>query len=309
MMNQKKSSSWVSHWDHFWMNPCDLRMLAVVRRLYALLLVINLVFLWLDRLLFFNHESTLGASFLSPQLDMSSVRMWASDTPTMTSLSLGILMVSSVCLLIELWPRLAAATVFVLLANLQYSNQLILDGEDIVFRLFAFFLIFVPPRSDLELHQNEKSKHLFPIWPLRLFQLQMCLIFLCSAFQKTTGAAWVDGTAIYYVLRLDDLTGFHLPSFFTESLLLIQCATWSVVLFELSIPVLIWWQPARNWCLLLLVVFHLSTDIAMNLFLFHWIMLVGWLSFLPVECLDRLQIFPSASSQRTSKERWYRFIH
>jgi hypothetical protein len=34
---------------------------------------------------------------------------------------------------------------------------------------------------------------------------------------------------------------------------------------------------------MLAAAFHLATDYTMNLFLFHWIMLVGLLSFIPSE--------------------------
>jgi len=49
-------------------------------------------------------------------------------------------------------------------------------------------------------------------WGLRLFQLQMAVIYLSSAIEKTSGVDWREGTALYYVARLDDSFGkFPVP--------------------------------------------------------------------------------------------------
>jgi hypothetical protein len=38
------------------------------------------------------------------------------------------------------------------------------------------------------------------IWPLRLIQIQIVLIYLCSGYAKIHGRDWVDGTAVARVL-------------------------------------------------------------------------------------------------------------
>jgi hypothetical protein len=161
---------------------------------------------------------------------------------------------------------------------LQHANILLIDGEDVIFRLFAFFLVFVPPW-----HQLRTLQPLLPAWPLRLFQLELCLIYACAATQKTNGPEWLEGTALYFPLRLDDFSRFALPAPISESFVGTAIVTWAVVLFEFLVPVLIWWPKTRRWCLLGAFVFHAATDYAMNLHLFHWIMLVGFLSFVRYE--------------------------
>ena len=104
---------------------------------------------------------------------------------------------------------------------------------------------------------------------------------LFSGLEKCQGAAWREGTALYYVSRLDDLFyRFPVPEFIFESLFLVAIATWAAVLLELSIPVLVWFGKTRRFALCLAVLFHLSLDYMMNLNLFEWLMLVGWSSFI-----------------------------
>src|SRR6185436_19991165 len=104
---------------------------------------------------------------------------------------------------------------------------------------------------------------------------------------KVVGEPWRDGTALYYVARIDDLWGrFPVPHYFFDTPWTVRAMTWSVLYVELAIPFLIWIPQARRFSLLVLLAFHLSNEWAMHLFLFHWIMLCGWLSFLKREDFD-----------------------
>ena len=76
--------------------------------------------------------------------------------------------------------------------------------------------------------------------------------------------------------------------------------TWSVLIVELAVPVLIWFRETRRLCLLLLLVFHLGNEWTMHLFLFHWIMLCGWLSFVTN---DDLRWFGVRDSQGSAAPR------
>ena len=59
--------------------------------------------------------------------------------------------------------------------------------------------------------------------------------------------------------------------------------TWSVVAAEFSIPILIWFKETRRPCLLVLLIFHLANEWTMNLFLFHPLMVCGWIAFVTPE--------------------------
>ena len=86
-----------------------------------------------------------------------------------------------------------------------------------------------------------------------------------------------------------DLFGrFPVPHYLFDTPWTVRAMTWSVLYVELVIPFLIWIPKARRFSLLVLLAFHLSNEWAMHLFLFHWIMLCGWMSFLTTQDLDAL---------------------
>jgi hypothetical protein len=115
-------------------------------------------------------------------------------------------------------------------------------------------------------------------------QIEMTAMFLSAALMKLAGANWLNGTAMYYVSRLDDFFGrFPVPVWLFDSPSAVALMTWSVIAAEFFIPILIWFGETRRPCLLLLIAFHLANEWTMNLFLFHWLMLCGWMSFVTAD--------------------------
>jgi vitamin K-dependent gamma-carboxylase-like protein len=126
---------------------------------------------------------------------------------------------------------------------------------------------------------------------------------------KLAGDEWIDGTALYYVSRLDDFFGrFPIPAWLFDTPWVVAPMTWGVLIVELAVPMLIWFKETRRWCLLATVLFHLANEWTMHLFLFHWIMLVGWLSFLTTDDLTWVTrgCRPGGKQQRQPAEKQQR---
>lgn len=280
--------------DRFFMAPGDLRILNLIRPLFGVLTFINVFVVWWDRHMFFGPESAISREYYDFTTandggwSIFHILPWSVASVDYYFL---VLMAALVFLILGVWPRLAALVVFVLFTGLLHGNALIFDGEDTVFRLFAFFMIFVPGPKSLRETAPEKSAETanpWPVWPLRMFQLQMCLIFYCCALQKMRGEVWTDGTAVYYIFRLYDFYRIPMPEFLTENLAILKLLSWSVIALELSVPFLVWFKETRLPALVATILFHLALEASMSLFLFHWIMIVGWLSFVSVDELKRL---------------------
>jgi hypothetical protein len=104
---------------------------------------------------------------------------------------------------------------------------------------------------------------------------------------KFSGKDWLDGTAMYYVVHIDD----HFGKLFSPDLLFgymgsLKFLTYKTLLLETLAPITLWFDRTRNATLIVLFLFHLGIDISMNLEMFHWIMIVGWLSFLAQPLLE-----------------------
>jgi hypothetical protein len=215
-----------------------------------------------------------------------SLFFWLPSSPWFVQVCLAVLLTNAVLLLLGIFSRFQAAMVFFWLVSFQHRNPLILDGEDTVFRLFAFFLIFLPLDGCWSLSarwlgaQTSSCGISSGAWAIRLFQIEMCLIYWSAAWSKLSSASWQDGSALYYVYQIGDLYGrFPLPDWITTSESAIRFGSWSVILVEAAIPFLLLFRPTRKFGLLTAFSLHLAIEYAMNLFLFQWVMMAGLLSF------------------------------
>lgn len=198
----------------------------------------------------------------------------------------GIIMIQTVLLGLGVLPRLQMTSVFFWIVMIRHIDNIIWNAEDTVIRIVTFLMIFWP-LDRVTIYDkfgrtpNTTTKS-WPMWPFRLVQIEMCLIFLSTVTSKFQGDDWTDGTALWYVVHQKDtyglflnpdcIFGYHGP---------LKVLTYATLALESIAPIMIWYS--RRSCLVslfLVVGFHLSLDLTMNLNAFHWIMLIGWMSFL-----------------------------
>jgi hypothetical protein len=299
-------------WNHFFHAPQDTRVCAAVRIGMSLVLLVNLAVLYPDLTTFLTDDGILSTD-MARQIGRPyawSILFWLPSTPQVVETCFWIYVAHTLLLLIGCLSRINAAAALVWFLSFQYRNSQILDGEDTVMRLVLFYLVMMPCGANwsvdalvtrwLVSKRTGKppgaANHLRPAWGLRLLQIQMAVIFLTAALYKIANEQWFYGTAMYYVARLDDYFGkYPVPDWLFDSPRAVAIITWAVVAGELLIPVFIWFRETRRICLLLAVLFHLGNEWTMHLFLFHWVMLVGWLSFVRPEDFAWLKILRTAS--------------
>jgi hypothetical protein len=273
-------------WNALFFAPRDPRLASVLRIGYGVLLLINLAVLAPDVPLWFTESGlvpgALGRALINEHAP--TVLDWIA-APWWPWLCFGVLAAAAVLLTLGWHSRIQAIVVLVGLTWLQDRNYAIVDGEDTLFRLFAFYLALCPSGWAFSLDARRRKRAGIAVepptpWGLRLFQIQMSVLYLSSAIEKSLGTDWTAGTALYYVARLDDAFGkFPLPGALFETPWLFHLMTWSVLALEWLLPVLLWLTRTRRAAIALAIVFHLAIDYTMNLFLFHWLMILGILSF------------------------------
>jgi len=281
-------------WHEFFHAPRDTRVCAIVRIAFAALVLVHWAVLYPDLELWYGENGVLPAAVARE--DAGPLRwslLWhLPETSATLQACFWIAVGNTVLLGVGLLPRLNAACVLVWLISFQNRNRFILDGEDATMRLLALYLMLMPCGASWSANslllrwwkgtqESQTERHVKPAWGLRLLQIQMAVIFLAAGLTKIGDDAWLDGTAMYYVARLDDYFGrLPTPAWLFDQPWSVAVATWSVVLGELLVPVCIWFRQTRRFALAAAVLFHLANEWTMHLFLFHWLMLVGWLSFL-----------------------------
>jgi hypothetical protein len=154
-------------------------------------------------------------------------------------------------------------------------------------QVLAFYMLFMPSGLAASVDRWLKEPRGvwdFParaIWPLRLVQVQVSILYIAAVWAKVRGVTWNDGTAVSYAFRIEDISRFPVPDFVTDSLVLVNLLTFGTLAIELSIGMLVWNRVLRPWVLLLGVGLHLGIDYAVRVGFFSYAVLVAYVAFVP----------------------------
>ena len=272
-------------WNAFFHAPMPTRTCGVLRIGFGLLVFVGFAVLYPDVDRWFGPDGVLTFAASRAIIDPDTVTIFQLFPQSSLAVHVlyGLLLVQSLCLIVGFYGRAQAACLFVLVTSFQHRNLAMFDAEDHLLRLGCFFLIFMPVDDAFSvrswLRRERPARRHGPIWPLRILQIEMTLIYLSSGLLKLAGEDWRSGAAIYYAVQVDLFKRFPLPAFLTHDPTLIHLATWSIPLLELTLVPGLWWRRTRALALTAAVAMHLAIEYSLNLFLFEWTMIVGLLSF------------------------------
>lgn len=293
-------------WERLFYGKADVdgRVLALLRSGFAALVLVHVVALFPYAGMLWSEEGVLPLSELRaiaqgrPPTLLAALRAW-DLAPYVAFALLG---VHALLLLVGYRTRLQAVMVLVWLASFQNRNPLVTNGQDALLRIITFFMVLLPLGSAWSLDARRLGERRVTserLWPLRLLELQVSFVMLAAGLWKALGTDWTDGTALYYVTKLEGFWGnFPVTTALTESPRALALMTYLTLGLELSLPVAIWVPALRRASLVLALGFHLALAYAMNLFLFPWIMILGWCAFLRASDLELVARVVSRSSAR-----------
>lgn len=275
--------------DSFFDHPTDRRIVSVARIALGVLMLLNVSLLIIDAEMWFGPEGLLPYEISKKVLDPDAWSAFGlfSSPRTAYIVILSTQVLASISLAAGFFPRISALICLIGWTSINHRIIFLFDGEDVVFRLFCFF--FILGRSDYvysvhswwrRRNKLEPAAIFGPSLPIRLVQLQFCLIYLCTAWEKANGRDWWNGSALYYVTRLDDLFGnIPFPMLLFSYIPLVKVLGVSVLIYEMSLPIALWIKELRPYAIIAGILFHCALCWTMVLFLFHPLMLVGLLSF------------------------------
>jgi len=285
----------VRSWNQFFFAPQPTTPIALYRIIYGLLIITDLVLLYGDWLAWYGTNGfvrmdtlaklaprrNLGIFFLIPQDDAwIQAFFW-------------VFLLFAVFLTFGFLSRFSSVVVFLCLCSILRRNPYIIHAGDALLRATGFFLIFAPTGAALSIDRllriwrGKEGLEKQLSWPCaqRMIQIQMSLMYFSTFAWKTIGPLWRDGTALYYTTRLLQFQRFPVPTL--ENGIILRLATWSALFIEFAAGVLVWVRKLRYWILLLGVCLHLSIEYSMNIPLFQWVGMAGYVTFIDPADLTR----------------------
>ncbi len=192
-------------------------------------------------------------------------------------------------------PRLMVPLHWLMIWSFQERNQLLGDGGDNLMRIVLLFLIAVNTGACFSISQGRRLA--WSCWGTRtlhtresvaafirplqavvhnfgvlLIILQLCMLYLSTGLYKAMGDVWQNGTALYYILRVDK---FSWPGaeFIYRNVYLVVLGTYGTVLFEATFGPLLLNRWSRYAIIVAGICFHTGIALIMGLITFGWSML------------------------------------
>jgi len=271
-------------WQRFWFAPEPTSTLALVRIAVGLLSLAWALSLRSDLFALYASDGVLHAQ---PDAPGAWGLLAVADGDVALVCAYVALLAGAVALTLGLYTRLAALVVFVGLLSFARRNPYAVNDGDALLRLLVLYLMLSPAGAALSLDRLRRGREgawEFPArapWALRLIQLQLSLVYLSTVAQRLRGDHWTDGSAVSYVLRLEELQRLPLPAGLAADAGAMAVATYGTLALELALAILVWHRRTLPWALGLGVALHLAIEYALRVGFFSFAVLACYLAFLP----------------------------
>jgi hypothetical protein len=286
----------------------DPRQYAALRMAFGFLGLMTLLGLVGDSTFYYSDEGFLPLSLV---LKLTEKREWtllhAVTSPWAIKVFFYAEMLAAVGMIVGYRARVCTWLLWLGIVSLHSRNWLNTYGGDAVLRMMLFYLGFAPTGAawsiDSLLRRYREgarlANHRDPsvvafserrreperafIWPLRLMQIQICLVYFTTGMAKLRGVGWFEGTALTMVLANPTFIRFDYSILDNSKIVgwLCRLATQLTFWWEISFSLLVLQRHTRWVALALGVCMHMGIILFLQIHWFGYIMIATYLAFLP----------------------------
>lgn len=284
-------------WNWFFHAPEGVATLCVFRILFGSLIAANACTLLPIATELFGPDGLLGPrewqrAYPRPRLSLFHI-LPATDA-TARGMVIA-LMVLATALALGLWTAVTTPLTWLCLVSLHHRNPMVFNAGDSVQRLLLLLLCFAPSGAALSVDSwlyggsapALARDRQFDPWPVRLMQIQVCMLYLRSVFWKLQGKNWRNGAAVGYVLQVMPFRRLAAPRLALVPLVT-KLLTYGTLVAEVYIPLGVWIRELRYSAILAGWILHLCFELYLNVHLFGITMCVALVVYVPPQDMARL---------------------
>jgi len=290
----------VSRWVPTWVPEifaADLRSLAALRIVLAVIVLVDLAGRARNLLAHYTDDGVLPRHILLGETGILRPSLnWIGGTTVVQALLFGITALAAMALLVGYRTRVMNVVVWVMVLSIQNRNPFVLSAEDALLRLLLFWSIFLPLGAWWSVDNlrgapaSRVSMRVLSMASAGLF-LQIAFVYWFTVILKS-GPEWrIDGTAIYYALSVEQITG-SIGRYLLQFPALLRVLTFAVIGIEAIGPLLLFCPvatgPVRTAGVLLIMSLHFGILLTMIIWFFPWLGAFCMVCFLPSWFWDRV---------------------
>ncbi|MFB2581009.1 HTTM domain-containing protein [Herbiconiux sp. P15] len=297
---------------------------SLLRIIFGLAMLITLLPSVADR----HYLWGAGSSWIEPE---ARRRGWAEilrgvfskTDPVLFDLAFAALLLLVALFIVGLKTRWVTPVLLLFWVGLSTNSTLLTNGGDVLMRIVLFFAIFASLSEHFSVDawlarraiaRGRVRRSLRPRWvpewfgtwlhntALILCCYQILLVYLVSSILKLQGEEWIDGTALYYALVLNEFQVLPTLSEFTyQWAWVVNIGTWMALTVQLLFPLALLWKPSRYLFVALITFTHLGIAVLLGLWPFSLAMIAVDLLLIRDGSWQRLGVVAGRTAHRTAE--------
>lgn len=297
-------------WDKFFFRPQPVEGIAIFRIIWCSLLLLYLFVDLGNAGDFYGPRAVISLETVKGDFPYPHLNLFHAfgNSETTVRVFQAVFALSLLFGIVGYKTRSALIIALLCLVSFHQRNIWLLSSSECLIRIITIYFVFAPAGNTLSVDAMIARRQGRPLprewapWVLRLIQIQVSVVYLWTLWHKLKGDHWLDGTAVYYATRLEDMTNLPVP-FVLDNLILIKLMTWGTLILEFSLGTLIWVKEFRRPLIVLGILFHLGIEYMMSIPYFELAMMALLLNFFtPAE----YRVFVRRASQRFRRTRLWR---
>lgn len=189
--------------------------------------------------------------------------------------------ISALCIGLGLLYRIATILFFISFTYLELIEKSWYLNHYYFVSLVAFLLILVPANRnfsfDVKLFSRKKLNTV-PNWSVHIFKLQLAVVYIFGGIAKLNSDWLVNAQPLAIWLKAK--TNVPVIGWLLNNDIAPYLFSWSGMLYDLTIPFLLFIKKTRPIAYLFVIIFHILTYLLFNIGMFPWLMIFGSLIFI-----------------------------
>lgn len=190
--------------------------------------------------------------------------------------------VVSFLFMIGAFTRVVSVLFFVFTWSLYSRNIYLLDGGDNLLYLTALFMIFTNCGAYYSMDAVFRGRRatnrfvaLLHNYAVCAIIIQTAMVYLISSFYKVSGHKWQDGTALYYILHVDEFQLVPWLVHLSENPVLVTVLTYGTMITQAAFPFLIFHKRLKWFIAPAIIGMHVGIGYAMGLAYFSSVLIAA----------------------------------
>jgi len=119
-------------------------------------------------------------------------------------------------------------------------------------------------------------------------RVQVAILYATAGLYKITGAYWLEGSALEYVLRLPEYSTPWVMNNLTSIEWLMVTGNYFVLIYQLAFPIMIWFRKVRFPVIWIGTIFHMGIAFVVGIPDFAFMVIASYFAFYPEETATRI---------------------